>query len=79
MKREPRETCVITAIAPFLLAVTMATAPAAAQQVTGELGAPSATPKEAFPKGKAAAKMALQLDPGSRRSPHAVGGSIVAS
>jgi hypothetical protein len=43
MKREPRETGVITAIAPFLLAVTMATAPAAAQQVTGELGASSAT------------------------------------
>jgi len=42
MKREPRKIGV-AAIAKFLLATTLAVAPVAAQQVTGELGSPSAT------------------------------------
>ena len=36
-------------------------------------------PKEAFPKGKAAAMAALRARPGSRRSPHVPGGRVVAS
>ena len=43
MKREPREIAVVAEVALFLLAATLAVAPVAAQQVTGELGSPSAT------------------------------------
>jgi hypothetical protein len=43
MKREPREIAVVAEVAVFLLAATLAVAPVAAQQVTGELGSPSAT------------------------------------
>ena len=43
MKRKPRERGVVAAGAAFLLAATLAVAPAAAQQVTGVLGSPSAT------------------------------------
>ncbi len=43
MKREARERGVVAGVATFLLAATLAVAPAAAQQVTGELGSPSAT------------------------------------
>ncbi|HME71683.1 MAG TPA: hypothetical protein VKM54_17700, partial [Myxococcota bacterium] len=42
MKRGWRE-IVVPEVAAFLLAATLAVAPAAAQQVTGELGSPSAT------------------------------------
>ena len=41
MKRESRER--VVAVATFVLAVTLSVAPATAQQVTGELGSPSAT------------------------------------
>jgi hypothetical protein len=43
MKREPREIAVVAEVALFLLAATLAVAPVAAQQVTGEFGSPSAT------------------------------------
>jgi arylsulfatase len=43
MNREAREIGVVAEIAALLLAATLAVAPAAAQQVTGELGSPSAT------------------------------------
>ena len=43
MKRKLREIGFVTALAAFLLVVTAAVAPLAAQQVTGEPGAPSAT------------------------------------
>jgi hypothetical protein len=43
MKREPREIAVVAEVALFLLAATLAVAPVAAQQVTGELGSPSPT------------------------------------
>jgi hypothetical protein len=43
MKRAPREIAVVAEVALFLLAATLAVAPVAAQQVTGELGSPSAT------------------------------------
>ena len=42
MKREPREIAVVAEAALFLLAATLAVAPVVAQQVTGELGSPSA-------------------------------------
>lgn len=40
---KPRNAGVIAKVVAFLLAATMAVAPAAAQQVTGVLGSPSAT------------------------------------
>jgi hypothetical protein len=43
MKRNPREVGVVAAVAALLVAATLAVAPVAAQQVTGELGSPSAT------------------------------------
>ena len=43
MKRNPREVGVVAAVAAFVIAATLAVAPVAAQQVTGELGSPSAT------------------------------------
>ena len=43
MKRGPKKIAVIAEVAAFLLAATLAVAPAAAQQVTGVLGSPSAT------------------------------------
>ncbi len=43
MKQDPREIGVVAAVAAFLLVTMLATAPVAAQQVTGELGSPSAT------------------------------------
>jgi arylsulfatase A-like enzyme len=43
MKRNPRERGVVAAVTAFLVAATLAGAPVAAQQVTGELGSPSAT------------------------------------
>ena len=43
MTREPREVGVVAGVAAILLAATLAVAPAAAQEVTGVLGSPSAT------------------------------------
>jgi arylsulfatase A-like enzyme len=43
MKREPRKIGVVAEVAAFLLAASLAVLPIAAQQVTGELGSPSAT------------------------------------
>ena len=43
MKRESRGTGIVAEVAALLLAATIATAPVAAQQVTGVLGSPSAT------------------------------------
>jgi len=43
MKRKPTERGITTPVAPFLLAAMLAVTPIAAQQVTGELGSPSAT------------------------------------
>ena len=42
MKRNPREIGVGSAVAAFLLGTILSVAPVAAQQVTGELGSPSA-------------------------------------
>jgi arylsulfatase A-like enzyme len=43
MKREPRETGVLPAIAAIIFIAVLVVAPVVGQQVTGELGAPSAT------------------------------------
>ena len=43
MKRNPREIGVVAAVTAFLIGATLVGAPVAAQQVTGELGSPSAT------------------------------------
>src|SRR3989442_3695210 len=43
MNREPGAVRVVAKVAAFLAAAMLAVAPAAAQQVTGELGSPSAT------------------------------------
>jgi len=43
MKRNPIEVGVVAAVAASLVAASLAVAPVAAQQVTGELGSPSAT------------------------------------
>lgn len=42
MKREPKKIAIVE-VAALLLAATLTVAPAAAQQVTGVLGSPSAT------------------------------------
>jgi hypothetical protein len=43
MKMEPREIGVVAEAAAFLVAAVLAVTPVVAQQVTGELGSPSAT------------------------------------
>ncbi len=43
MKMEPREIGVVAEAAAFLVAAALAVTPVVAQQVTGELGSPSAT------------------------------------
>src|SRR4249920_1720406 len=43
MKREPKQIGILVTIAAFVVVVTLAVTPVAAQQVTGQLGSPSAT------------------------------------
>jgi len=43
MKHEPRQMRIVAEVATFVISVTLAIAPAAAQTVTGVLGQPSAT------------------------------------
>jgi hypothetical protein len=63
MKREPREIAVVAEVALFLLAATLAVAPVAAQQVTGELGSPSSHSLRASTRSSVTTPMTVPASP----------------